>query len=92
MQKWKYQYGEDQIVVINRWNHVELHVNGQLRDDRDGILGGRALVANLKSGEEVRVMIISGAVRAGCSLYVDGEQLADNSKSSKKTPIVLARR
>jgi len=68
---WLYKYGEDTINVVNKgFDGSELYVNGELRDQNNGLSFSEQLSATLKNGESVKVTL-GGAFTVKCSLFVN---------------------
>lgn len=67
---WKYQYGDETIVVKNSLSSCEMLINDSLVDKKDGLMYKAELTATLKNGEAVRAEL-GGAITINCTLYID---------------------
>lgn len=74
--RWRYSYGDNMIEVVNKSiEGSELYINGELRDQNNGISFNDRLNATLKTGESVAVTL-GGVIKMKCSLFVN-EKLQD---------------
>ena len=69
--EWIYKYGVDTIVVKNS-NPIELLVNGEVQDKKDGLRLSADLSGRLKTGEEIKASL-GGTWGIKCSLFVDNQ-------------------
>ena len=71
VKKWVYEYGQNTIIIENRWFSGEkMYVNGELHDESKGIKLSGTLRGKLESGEEIKATI-GGTFSIGCSLFID---------------------
>lgn len=67
--QWTYQYNDNTIVVKND-GVIELLVNGQIQDKKEGIKLSSELSGRLATGEEIKVSI-GGFWKIKCNLFID---------------------
>lgn len=67
--QWTYKHGDDTIVVKNEGS-VELLVNGEIQDKKDGIRTKVEMSGKLKSGENIKVSL-GGFWGIKCNLFID---------------------
>lgn len=67
--RWTYQYNDNTIVVRND-GVIELLVNGQIQDKKEGIRFSSELTGRLATGEEIKASI-GGFWRIKCNLFID---------------------
>lgn len=71
--EWIYTYDGNRIVVMAGLAE-ELYINDKLVDKKKGISLKAELNGRLKTGEEVKVVIIGG-MTAKCELFIDDERV-----------------
>ena len=78
--KWKYQYGENRIEVINSLYGYELHVNGQLQDEASNMFTFSDIIlrGKVNNGEEIKATI-GQTFGVKCTLFVDNKLLNENT-------------
>lgn len=67
--QWTYQYNDNTIIVRND-TAIELIVNGQVQDKKDGIKFSAELSGRLGTGEEIKVSL-GGVWKIKCNLFID---------------------
>lgn len=67
--QWTYKYGDDTIVVKND-GPIELLVNNEIQDKKDGVRFSADLSGRLKTGEEIKASL-GGFWGIKCNLFVD---------------------
>lgn len=67
--EWTYKYGDNNIVVKND-GVIELLVNGQIQDKKEGIRTSVDLSGKLGTGEEIKASL-GGFWGIKCNLFVD---------------------
>lgn len=67
--EWTYKYGDNDIVVKND-GVIELLVNGQIQDKKEGIRFSVDLSGKLGTGEEIKASL-GGFWGIKCNLFVD---------------------
>ena len=67
---WKYQYGDETVVVKNNLSRCEMFINDSLVDKKEGLMYKAEMTATLKNGEAVRAEL-GGAIAIKCALYID---------------------
>lgn len=67
--EWTYRYGDNTIVVKNE-GAMELLVNGEVQDRKDGIRFSVDLSGKLKTGEEIKASL-GGTWGIKCNLFID---------------------
>ena len=70
MKTWKYQFGDETIIVKNSLSSCELIVNDSLVDKKAGLMYKATMTATLKNGETVRAEL-GGVLTVHCVLYID---------------------
>lgn len=76
MEEWKYNYEGNSIRVTNTASLAQLFVNDELMDQRKGLVLEANLKGKLRDGREVRASI-SGAIKLGCVVSVEGAQISE---------------
>jgi hypothetical protein len=71
---WTYNYGQDTIVVENKWSGETLTVNGELQDKKTGLTFRAELKGRLPGGEEVKATL-GGNLTVKCNLFVNNKLL-----------------
>lgn len=69
---WKYQCGDDTVVVTYSMDKSELYVNDQLQDRVSGLFFTAKLNGKLDDGKDVRASV-GGFFQAECDLFVDNK-------------------
>ena len=67
--QWTYKYGDNTIVVKNE-GAVELLVNNEIQDKKEGIRTKVDLSGKLKSGEDIKASL-GGFWGIKCNLFVE---------------------
>lgn len=67
--QWTYKYGDNTIMVKNE-GAVELLVNNEIQDKKEGIRTKVDLSGKLKSGEDIKASL-GGFWGIKCNLFVD---------------------
>ena len=67
--QWIYRYRDNEIIVRND-GEMELIVNGEIQDKKEGIRTSTDFTGRLKSGEEIKASL-GGFLKVKCHLFID---------------------
>ena len=71
MQKWKYKFEDNIILITNTVSRTRLFVNDVLQDTVRGLTLNAELKGKLSDQREL-IVTLGGTIDSGCKLYVDG--------------------